>query len=126
MLDPSKTRAAFGVSALALTIWSTTVATATEDIPTHINECAAWTENPIPPRKDQAQVTIKYSEPIGDSLRVSFADSARIQVITASKAREPFTAALLLNTTLAVPGTWKVEVRGKTNACTGDVTVGNS
>jgi hypothetical protein len=126
MLDPSKTRAAFGVSALALTIWSTTVATATEDIPTHINECAAWTEQPIPPGKDQAEITIKYSEPIGDSLSVSFPDSARIQVIKASKGREPLTATLLLNTTLAVPGTWKVEVRGKTNACTGDVTVGNS
>jgi len=124
MPDTPKTRAALGVSALALTLWSTTVATATQDISTSIDECAAWAEEPIPARKDQAEVIVKYSEPIGDSLKVSFPDSARIQVIAASKAREPLTATLLLNTTLAVPGTWKVVVRGQANTCTGDVFVG--
>ena len=125
MPDSLKTRVAIGVSALALTVWSTSVATAAKDVSASIDQCAAWTEEPIPPRNDQAEITVKYSEPVGDSLRVSFPDSSRVQVLSAKPGREPLVATVLLNTTLAVPGKWEVVVRGQANTCRGDVEVGS-
>ena len=87
--------------------------------------CAVWIDNPIIIGKDRVEAVVNYSEPIGERLTATFADSAKIDVISVRRETSdtPMTATLVANTKRGVEGEWLLTLRGNAGTCTGKVWV---
>jgi hypothetical protein len=113
-----------GVPVLASALWLSTAAShPSTNLPPP--NCAAWAEDTVRAGKDRLELLVKYAEPIGQTLRANFPDSARIAVVSTARMPdgEPMAAKLLLNTTMAVAGNWELSLRGDTGECKGEVYV---
>ena len=94
--------------------------------PAHAPPCAVTVEDSIFLGMDRTEVLAKYSEPIGDSLIVSFETNAKIDVISANRRPDnpPMSVTLVLDTRRTQTGKWKVAITGETGRCDGEAYVG--
>ncbi|HYV95931.1 MAG TPA: hypothetical protein VE967_00600 [Gemmatimonadaceae bacterium] len=88
--------------------------------------CAAFTEDPVRLGLNRTEVLVKYTEPLGENPEASFPAQSRVEVVSVKHADgdEPRSMRLVLSTSNAVAGQWRLTLWGDLDTCTGNVYVG--
>lgn len=71
----------------------------------------------------QANVMVRYTEEVGDSLSASVAPGSKVMVTAVKKGGTPLTGEVTLNTEQANAGDWELTLAGPKGTCAGSLAV---
>lgn len=73
--------------------------------------------------QSQANVQVRYTEEVGDSLSASVASGSKVTVTAVKKGGTPLTGEVTLNTEQANAGDWELTLAGPKGTCAGTLAV---
>jgi hypothetical protein len=119
-------RLAAGLALGGVALWMATTVEARPVVTEPGSECVVTTDvEAIPVQAEPVAVQLRHSEPVGDSVTVTFAEESRVVVLAIAQAEDAEnTLQASLNTSEAAAGEWSVSLRSSAGECKGTVVVG--